>query len=114
MIEDSRELLFEKYEKYLFFDHWKAGGVIGGGGLVIKSCLTLVTPWIVAIQVPLSMGFSRREYQSGLLLAFPGDFLDLGIKPRSPALQADSLPTELQGKLWGNHKQHQYGDNRDW
>ena len=44
MIEDSRELLFEKYEKYLFFDHWKAGGVIGGGGLVTKSCLTLVTP----------------------------------------------------------------------
>ena len=36
------------------------------GGLVTKSCLTLVTPWTVAGQAPLSMGFSRQEYWSGL------------------------------------------------
>jgi hypothetical protein len=40
--------------------------VAGGGGLVPKSCLTLVTPWTVARQAPLSMGFSRQEYWSGL------------------------------------------------
>ena len=38
----------------------------GGGGLVTKLCLTLVTPWTVACQAPLSMGFSRQEYWSGL------------------------------------------------
>ena len=65
-----------------------------GGGLVAKSCLTLVTPWTVAHQAPLSMGFSRQEYWSGLPFPSPGDLPDPGIEPRSPALQADSLPTE--------------------
>ena len=70
-----------------------------GGGLVTKSCLTLATPWTLACQAPLSMGFSREEYWSGLPFPSPGDLP--GIKPGSPALQADSLPTELQGKiLW--------------
>ena len=67
----------------------------GGGGLVAKSCLTLATPWAVAHQAPLSMGFSRQEYWSGLPFPSPGDLPDPGIQPRSPALQADSLPTEL-------------------
>jgi len=40
--------------------------VVVGGGLVTKSCPTLVTPWTVACQAPLSMGFSRQEYTSGL------------------------------------------------
>ena len=71
----------------------------GDGGLVAKSCLTFVTPWTVACQAPLSMRFSRKEYWSGLPFASPGDLPDLGIEPGSPALQADSLPTELQGKL---------------
>ena len=65
-----------------------------GGGLVAKSCLTLVTPWTVAHQAPLPMGFSRQEYWSGLPFPSPGDLPDPGIEPRSPALQADSLPTE--------------------
>ena len=59
-----------------------------------------VTPWNVVYQAPLSMGFSRQEYWSGL--PFPPPPLDLpdpGIEPRSPALRADSLPPELQGKL---------------
>ena len=70
----------------------------GGGGLVAKSCLTLATPWIVACQAPLSVGFSRQEYWSGLPFLSPGDLPDPGIEPRSPALQTDSLLTELWGK----------------
>ena len=73
-------------------------GDAGGGGLVAKSCLTLATPWTVAHQAPLSMGFSRQEYWSGLPFPSPGDLPDPGIKPSSPALQADSLPNELRGK----------------
>ena len=68
----------------------------GGGGLVAKSCPTLATSWIVALQAPLSMGFSRQEYWSGLPCPSPGDLPDPGIKPWSPALQAESLPTELR------------------
>ena len=52
----------------------------------------------VARQHPLSMGFSRQEYWSGLPFPSPGDLSDPGIKPGSPALQADSLPSEPQGK----------------
>ena len=67
-------------------------------GLVAKSCLTLVTPWAVASQAPLSIGFSRQEHWSGLPFPSPGDLPDPGIKPRSPALQAYSLLTEPPGK----------------
>ena len=86
----------------------------------------IVTPWTAAYQAPLSMGFSRQEYWSELPFPSPflfatqwtiqsmefsrpeywsgypfpssGDLPDRGIKPRSPALQADSLPAEPQGK----------------
>ena len=44
------------------------------------------------------MGFSRQEYWSGLPFPSPGNLPNPGIKPRSPALQADSLPSELQGR----------------
>ena len=64
------------------------------GGLVPKSCPTLATPWTVASQAPLSMGFSRQVYWSGLPFPSPGDLPNPGIKPGSPELQADSLPTE--------------------
>ena len=66
-----------------------------GGGLVAQSCLTLATLWTVACQAPLPMGFSRQKYCSGLQFPSPEDLPDPGIEPRSPALQADSLPTEL-------------------
>ena len=56
-----------------------------------------VTLWTVARQAPLSMGFSRQEYWSGLPCPPPGDLPDPGIEPRSPSLQADSLPTEPPG-----------------
>ena len=55
-------------------------------------------PWSAAHQASLSMRFSRQGYWSGLPFAFPGDLPNPGIEPRFPALQADSLPTELQGK----------------
>ena len=62
------------------------------GGLVAKSWPTLETPWPVVFSV---MGFSGQEYWSGLPFTSSGDLPDLGIEPGSPALQADSLPTEL-------------------
>ena len=66
-------------------------------GLVTKSCPTLATPWTVDCQAPLSLGFSRQEYY-GLPFPSPGNLPDPGIKPVSPALQADSLSAEIQGK----------------
>ena len=56
------------------------------------------TPWIVAHQAPLSMGFSKQEYWSGLPFPSPGDLPDSGTESRSPVLQADSLPSEPLGK----------------
>ena len=53
-----------------------------------------VTPGTVAYQAPPSMGFSRQECWSGLPFPSPGDLPDPGIEPRSPALQADALPSE--------------------
>ena len=60
--------------------------------LITQSCLTLCDPMdCIAYQVPLSVEFSRPEYWSGLPFPSPGDLCNPGIKPRSPALQADSL-----------------------
>ena len=79
-------------------NEFRSHGSNGGGGLVSKSCPTLVTPCTVARQASLSMGFSRQEYWGGLPFPSPGDLPHPGIKPWSPALQADSLPSEPQGK----------------
>ena len=63
--------------------------------LVTQSCPTLCDPVdYIAHRAPLSMGFTRPEFWSGLPLPTPGDLLDPGIKPRSLALQSDSLPSE--------------------
>ena len=81
--------------------------------ITITSCLVCVcvshsvvsdsaTPWAVARQAPLSMGFNRQEYWSGLPSPSPGDLPDPGIRPKapaSPALQAGSLVSEPPGKL---------------
>ena len=56
------------------------------------------TAWTVAHQAPPSMEFSRQEYWRGLPFPFLGDLPKPGTEPRSPALQADSLPSELPGK----------------
>ena len=61
------------------------------GALVPKSCLTLATPWTVACQAPLSMGFPRQEYWSGLLFLSPGDLPDLEIEPASPTSQVNTI-----------------------
>ena len=67
------------------------------------SCPTLATSWTVDCQVPSSMGFFRQEYWSGLPLPSPGDLPDPGIESGPPALQADSLPTELEGSSSISH-----------
>ena len=58
------------------------------------------TPWTVARQAPLSLGFSRQGYWSGLPRPPPGDLPDPGTESASPTFQADSLPSELSGKPW--------------
>ena len=59
---------------------------------------SFVTPWTVAFQAPLSMGFPRQEYWSGLLFPSSGDLLDTGMKPAFPALTSGFLTTEPPGK----------------
>ena len=61
-------------------------------------CLTLVAPWTVACQVPLSMGFSRQEYWSGVPFPTPGNLLDPRIEPTSPVLAVGFYITEPPGK----------------
>ena len=56
------------------------------------------TPWTVACQAPLFMGFSRQEYWTGLLFPSPGDLPDLRIEPVSPALADRFFTIEPQGK----------------
>ena len=82
---------------------------------------SFVTPWTVAHQSPLSMGFLRQEYWSGLLFPSPEDFPNPGIEPMSPALAGGFFTTEPPGKphglqysklnifldpdLWAQHRQ---------
>ena len=65
------------------------------GSVVSNSFVTSST---VTHQAPLSMGFARQEYWSGLPFPSPGDLPDPGIEPGSPALEADALPSEPPGK----------------
>ena len=67
---------------------------------LLQSRLTLCNPMDHSPPAPLSMGFSREEYWSGLPCPPPGDLSNLGIKPtslKSPALQVDSLPLSHRG-----------------
>ena len=67
--------------------------------LVAKLCQnSFVTPRAVAFQAPLSMGFPRQEYWSRLPFPSPGDLLDPGIKPASPALAGRVFTLEPPGK----------------
>ena len=73
----------------------------GDGGLISKLCPTLVTPWTVARQVPLPMGFSRQEYWSGVPLLPAGDLPNPEIEPvslASPALAGGFFPIVPPGK----------------
>ena len=66
--------------------------------LVSQLWWIFATPWTVAYQASLSLGFSRQEYWSGLPFPSPGDLPNPGIEPGSPALEADTLTSELH--LW--------------
>ena len=67
---------------------WKVKGLVAQ--LVKELVWLFATPWTIACQASLSMGFSRKEYWSGLPCPTPGDLPDPGIEPGSPALWADS------------------------
>ena len=69
--------------------------------LVVKLGLTLATTWAGAHQAPLSMHFSKQEYWSGFPFPSLGDLPNPEIKPESPALQKDSLLSELPGSPIG-------------
>ena len=62
-------------------------------------------PLTCSVMAPLSIGFSKQEYWSGLPFPSPGDSPNPGIEPRSPALHADSLPSEPSGKPQCNGNQ---------
>ena len=68
-----------------------------GGGLVAKSCPTLVTPWTTACQAPLSMRFPKQEYWSGLPFPSPGDVPEPGMEPVSSALAGRVFAAESLG-----------------
>ena len=94
---------------------WTRGwGKLGGLAYIhlCQHCLSLsrvllfVTPWTVAHQAPLSMGFPRQEYWSALPFPTLRDLPNPGIKAGSPALQADSLPSEPPGKSAYTHCVH--------
>ena len=71
---------------------------------VAQLCPTLCDPMAIVYQASLSMGLFRQEYWSGLPFPSPGDPPDPGIEPRSPALQAEALPSEPLAKQ-GNKKE---------
>ena len=79
--------------------HWRGLGlcfVLYHVCSILSTCF--VTPWTIACQIPLSMGFSRQEYWSGLPFPPPGDLPDPGVEPTSPALIGRFFTTEQQGE----------------
>ena len=79
-------------------------GSLEFNGVTVCTCVLshvqlFVTPWTVACQAPLSMGFSRQEYWSGLPFPSPGDLPNPGIKPESPALAGEFFATVSRGKF---------------
>ena len=82
------------------------------------SCVWLFpTKWTIAHQASPFRRFSRQEYWSGLPFRSPGDLTDPGIEPRSPALQADALPSEPPGKPRsppGKPRESERGEWKSW
>ena len=66
---------------------------------------SFATPWTTARQAPLSMGFSRQEYWSGLPFPSPGDLPDPGIEPTLLHWQVDSSTAGPPGKPWDTYPQ---------
>ena len=73
-------------------------GMLCGGAELLRCVRLFATPRTVASQAPLSMGFSRQKYRSGLPCPPPGDLSDPGIKPKSPALAGKFFTAEPPGK----------------
>ena len=74
---------------------------------LLQSCLTLCDPMdYIACQAPLSKGFSKQEYWSGLPFPSPGEFLDPGITPISPTLAGRIFTAQLPGKPKKQEKVH--------
>ena len=104
----SRTLRISGHSNITLIDHAlvleNSAGFHVGWSAVLCVCISCsvvsdsLRPHVLVCQAPLSMEFSRREYWSGLPFPFPGDLPDPDIKPRSLALQADSLPSEPLGK----------------
>ena len=92
---------------FVFSVYIRSKGAIHGRllCLLLTHIQLFVTAWPVAHQAPLSMGVSRQEYLSGLPIPSAVHLPHPVIEPGSPALQADSLPSESSGKpqrlLWG-------------
>ena len=74
---------------------------------LLRHVRLFATPWTVACQAPQSMEFSRQEYWSGLPFPSPRDLLNPGVGPGSPALQADTLPSEPPGKPCSQRREWQ-------
>ena len=92
----------------IYSDWMTTCGPVGWKCQWLSHVCLLVTPWTGAHQAPLSMGFSRQEYWSGLSFPSPGDLPDPGIEPWPPALQGDSLPSEPPGKLCSLYHSYVY------
>ena len=71
---------------------------------LLQSCPALVTPWTVFRQAPLSMGFSRQEYWSGLPCPPPGDLPDPGIEPASLKSSAFAGRFFTASAMWESSK----------
>ena len=71
--------------------------------LVAQLCPTFATPWTVALQAPVC-GILQARILEWVAIPFPEDLPDLGIEPGSPALQADSLPSEPFGETANIHR----------
>ena len=99
--------------KLVFFPAFLAYAMLEGKKVKVKvKSLSRVRlfaiPWSIAYHAPLSMGFSRQEYWSGLPFPFPGDLPNPGIKPGSPTLRADALTSEPPGSPRGKVSQYSH------
>ena len=74
--------------------------------LVCSRANSLVIPWAVAHQTPLSIGLPRQEYLSALSIPSSGDLPNLGIESMSPAWQVGSLPLSPSFKLYAKEQRH--------
>ena len=94
----------------IIYDHFYATLAKMSSGDKDQACMLsrsvvqfFATPWTVACQVPLSLGFSRQEYWGGLSFPSPGDLPDPGIEPGSPALQVDFFYCLIHREVTRDH-----------